>query len=351
MIESLLRKWDGETVVVRYDRPTGAWIFIAVHSSLLGPATGGTRMKPYPGIEDALRDALKLARGMTYKFAVPSIPYGGGKAVIDVPPSLDPESRRGLLRRYGDLIHKLKGLFYTGPDVGTSSADMDVIAETGAPYIFSRSPSAGGGGSPGPYTALGVFSGIQVACEKLFGSAALGGRRVLVQGAGSVGGALIEYLLKAGAEVMFSELDESASRHFRDESGLKLVSDEAVYSTDCDIFAPCALGGIISADSISRLKCKAIVGAANNQLTDPEDANRLQAKGILYAPDYVVNIGGAMAILGIETKGWSPDQAGDEISKSVRKALLEVFELAKKEGITTDSAAKRIAEKNLSKAK
>jgi leucine dehydrogenase len=227
-MESLLREWDGETVIVRYDRPTGAWIFIAIHSTRLGPAGGGTRMKSYPDVQAALQDALRLAEGMTYKFATPGIPFGGGKAVIAIPSDFDPQSRPALLRRYGALVHQLGGLFYTGPDVGTSSADMDIIAETGAPYVFARTPAAGGAGSSGPATALGVFTGIRVACEHLFGEASLKGRRVLVQGTGSVGGTLIEYLRAADAEVVFSEVDEDAIRRFRDELVLQFVPAEAV---------------------------------------------------------------------------------------------------------------------------
>ncbi len=147
MIESLFREWDGETVIVRHDRTTGAWIFIAIHSSYLGPPTGGTRMKHYPDQEAAIGDALRLAAGMTYKFAVPGIKRGGGKAVISIPKDLEPDSRLDLLRRYGTLVHQLGGYFYTGPDLGTSPADMDIIAETGAPYIFCRTPEAGGAGS------------------------------------------------------------------------------------------------------------------------------------------------------------------------------------------------------------
>ncbi len=348
MVESLLKEWDGETVIVRYDRPTGAWIIIAIHSTRLGPAVGGTRMKSYPDMQAALQDALRLASGMTYKFAVPDIPFGGGKAVIAIPPDFDRQSRRALLRRHGGLIQQLGGLFLTGPDVGISSADMDIIAETGAPYVFSRTPAAGGSGSPGPFTALGVFTGIQVACENLFGNVSLRGRRVLVQGTGSVGEALIERLLAAGAEVVFSEVDDSAIRRFRDELGLELIPAKAVYTTECDIFAPCALGGVLSTDTIPQLKCRAVVGGANNQLADPEDAGSLRAEGILYAPDYVVNVGGAMAILGLETQGWTREQAEKQVTESVRRALRQVFELAAAEGITTEAAARRIAEERLS---
>jgi leucine dehydrogenase len=347
-MDRLIRDWDGETVIVRHDRPTGAWIFIAIHSTRLGPAAGGTRMKSYPDVRAALQDALRLAEGMTYKFAGPGLPYGGGKAVIALPDGFDPQARLPLLRRYGAHVHQLGGLFSTGPDVGTSSPDMDIIAETGAPYIFGRTPAAGGSGSSGPSTALGVFAGIQVACEHVFGDPSLEGRRVLVQGTGSVGGSLIERLRAAGAEVSFSEVDEGAIQRFRDELGLEFVPPEAVYAADCDVFAPCALGGILDASTIPQLRCRAVVGGANNQLAGPEDAERLRARRILYAPDYVANVGGAMAILGLETQGWTREQAEREVAESVRRALHQVFGLAAEEGITTEAAARRMAERRLS---
>lgn len=347
-MEALLKEWDGETVIIRYDRPTGAWIFIAIHSTRLGPATGGTRMKSYSNVQAALQDAFRLSAGMSYKFATPNIPFGGGKAVIAIPSDFDPQSRPGLLRRYGALVHQLGGLFATGPDVGTSSADMDIIAETGAPYVFARTPAAGGAGSPGPFTALGVFTGIQVACEHLFGEPSLKGRRVLVQGTGSVGSTLIEHLRGADAEVVFSEVDTDAIQHFRDELGLEYIPAESVYTTECDIFAPCALGGILNANTIPQLNCRVVAGGANNQLANPEDAESLRAKGILYAPDYVTNVGGAMAILGLELQGWTRERAEKEVIESVRQALRLVFELADSEGITTHAAAQRIAEERLS---
>jgi leucine dehydrogenase len=308
-------------------------------------------MKSYPDVGAALQDAMRLAEGMTYKFAGPGIPRGGGKAVIALPDDFDPQARPALLRRYGALVHQLGGLFYTGPDVGTSSADMDIIAETGAPYVFGRTPAAGGAGSSGPATALGVFTGIQVACEHLFGEAALNGRRVLVQGAGSVGGPLIEHLHAAGAELTFSEVDEGAIRRFRDRLGLQFVSPQAVYTAECDLFAPCALGSVLNADTIPQLKCRAVVGAANNQLADSKDAERLQARGILYAPDYVVNVGGAIFLLGVEAQGWTKERAEEEVVESVRRALGQIFELAAMEGITTDAAAQQIAQKRLSATK
>ncbi len=350
-METLIREWGGETVIVHYDRPTGAWIFIAIHSTRLGPAVGGTRMKPYASVQAALQDAMRLAAGMTYKFATPGMPFGGGKAVIAIPADFEAQSRPALLRRYGALIHQLGGLFSTGPDVGTSPADMDIIAETGAPYIFARTPAAGGAGDPGPFTARGVFAGIEETCEHLFGDMSLVGRRVLVQGAGDVGAKLINYLCDAGATVAYSEVDEGAIRKVRDDLGLEFVPPEAVYTTECDIFAPCALGGVLNADTIPQLKCRAVVGGANNQFATQEDAERLRARGILYAPDYVVNVGGAMAITSMEMKGWSQERAEREVVESVRRALRQIFEVASKEGITTDAAARQLAENRLSAGK
>ncbi|CAG0947417.1 leucine dehydrogenase [Anaerolineae bacterium] len=345
-----LKKWNGENVIVRFDHPTGAWILIAIHSTRLGPAGGGTRMKTYPSFDAALDDVLRLAEGMTRKFAVVDFPFGGGKTVIALPPNFDPRARADLLRRYGALVYQLGGLFYTGPDVGTSSADMDVIAETGAPYVFGRTPQAGGAGDSGPITALGVLAGIQVTCAHLFGSDALPGRRILVQGAGSVGGTLINHLCDAGATVLFSDVDQHAITHFRDERGIEFVPAESVYDTECDIFAPCALGGVLNRDTIARLRCRAVAGGANNQLAESDDAERLRARGIVYAPDYVINIGGAMGITGIETRGWSRAEAESRVTETVRRALRQVFELAQAEDVTTEAAARRIAEERLANA-
>jgi leucine dehydrogenase len=346
-IETLLEQWDGETVIVRHDKPTGAWIFIAIHSTRLGPALGGTRMKSYPNLEATLYDAMRLAEGMTYKFAVPGLPRGGGKAVIALPADFDPQSRPALLRRYGALVHQLNGLFSTGPDVGTSSEDMDIIAETAAPYVFARTPAVGGTGDSGPITALGVFTAIQVVCEYLYGQASVQGRRILVQGAGHVGSKVIDYLCAAGAEVIFSDINVTTIHHLRDELGLPLVPAEAVCDTECDIFSPCALGGVLNATTIPQLKCRAVAGAANNQLGMPEDASRLRARNILYAPDYVVNMGGALAVPGMEALGWSYAQAEREVVQNIQRALHQIFTTAAAEGITTEAAARRIAEERL----
>jgi leucine dehydrogenase len=347
-MESLLKEWNGETTIIRYDQPTGAWIFIAIFSTRLGPAGGGTRMKPYPDVQSALQDALRLAEGMTYKFALSGMSFGGGKTVIAIPDDFDPQSRHALLRRYGEMIQKLGGLFYTGPDVGISSTDMDIISETGTPYVFGRTPEAGGAGSSGPATALGVFSGMQIACQHVFGERSLNGRRVLVQGAGSVGGALIEYLRSSGADVLFSDVEEGSICRFRDEFQLQCISAENIYSEECDIFAPCALGGVLNAETIPQLKCRVVAGGANNQLAEPEDADRLKDRGILYAPDYVINVGGAMFLVGMETQDWTQEHMENEVTDGIQSVLQQIFELAATKGITTEAAARQVAEKRLS---
>jgi leucine dehydrogenase len=227
---------------------------------------------------------------------------------------------------------------------------MDIIAETGAPYVHSRTPAAGGAGSSGPFTALGVRSGIRVVCHRLFGDSSLRDRRVLVQGAGSVGGKLIELLTRDGADVMFSEVDGALALRVRDEHGADFISGEEVLSTECDVFSPCAMGGILNAKSIPQLRCRGIAGGANNQLAEPEDAGRLADRGILYAPDYVVSIGGAMGITGMEAMGWSQTEAEERVKEAVETALTRIFERAEAEGITTEAAARRIAEERLSSA-
>jgi glutamate dehydrogenase/leucine dehydrogenase len=307
-------------------------------------------MKRYASLGEAFKDAFRLSAGMTYKFAVPDLDRGGGKAVIAVPDDLTAQERPDLLKRYGELVHQLGGLFYTGPDVGTSAADMDVIAKTGHPYIFCRTLEAGGADSPAPYTALGVFTAIQVAYAHLYDQTSLEGCRVLVQGVGNVGSKLIDHLVAAGAEVLFSEVDEGIIECYRDEKGLQFIPGPSVPTTDCDIYAPCALGGVLNEITIPQLKCRAIVGGANNQLGSPEDAKELMARGILYAPDYVVNVGGALAIPGIEIQGWSENEARKRVVESVQEALFRIFRVSQEEGITTDAAARRIAEENLAKA-
>ncbi len=346
-MESLIREWDGESMIIRFDRVAEAFIIIAVHSTRLGPAIGGTRMKQYPDLDSAVLDAQRLAGGMTYKWAASGLDAGGGKAVIFLPSDLDPKMRDDLLRRYGSPVKQLNGLFLTRPDLGTTSEDMDVIAESGDPYIFCKSPDRGGTGNPGPLTALGVFTGIQAAAKQAFGEATPAGKRILVQGLGSVGQGLVKYLHKAGAEILISDVNKTIIQQFKEDFGFEIVPPDAVYDESCDIFAPCALGGILNQQTIPRLRCRAIAGAANNQLEVPEDSIRLKERQILYTPDFIANSGGIIGVISMETKGLTRKAAEEKIVRSITDNLSCIFKMASDEDITTDEAAKRLADERL----
>ena len=346
-MESLIESWDGEFVVTYSDRATGAWIFIGVHSTKLGVATGGTRLKTYPGPSAGLEDALKLSKGMTLKWAVLGLPRGGGKGVIAVPKDFTDKDREGLFLRYGELVQKLGGVYETGPDLGTSSRDMDIIARKTS-HVFGTSPEAGGAGDSGPATALGVFSAIQASCEYRFGGASLKGRKVLVQGVGGVGGELLRMLREAGAEVLFTDVEQERVKQFKDNLGIQYVEPEKAYEADCDVFSPCAVGGILNETTILRLKAQIVCGAANNQLGKLSDLKLLRARGVLYAPDFVVSAGGAIYLLGLEKLKWSRDKVEEEIRR-IGDTLKSVYKEAETSAITTEEAALQIAERNLSK--
>jgi leucine dehydrogenase len=341
--------WDGEEIVREHDAETGAWFAIAIHSTRLGPAVGGTRMKPYPSPAEAEADARRLSAAMTLKMAASGMPWGGGKGVIAAPPGLAEEARRGLLRRYGRLVASLGGRYRIGPDVGTSSEDMDIVAETASPYVFGCTEGRGGSGPSGPATARGVHAAIRIACEEAFGSASLAGRHVLVQGAGSVGGALIERLLRDGARVSFSDVDAGAARRLR-ERGVPFVEPEDVIGAPCDVFSPCALGGVLSAESVPRLHCRAVAGGANNQLADEPVAEALAGRGILYAPDFIANSGGACFGIHREADGWSRERALRDVEDRVAASLRAVFSLARERGLTADAAAREVARRRLERA-
>jgi leucine dehydrogenase len=341
-------EWEGEHELLERDEVTGAWMAIAIHSTRLGPAVGGTRMKAYPSAEEAAADARRLAAAMTLKMAVPGMAWGGGKGVIAVPQGLSAEARRGLLRRYGERVASFGGRYRTAPDIGTSSDDMDVVAETAAPFVFGCTAERGGAGPSGLATAVGVHAAIGVACETVLGTASMRGRRVLVQGAGSVGGTLLARLLHEGADVSFSEVDDLAIRRWT-EAGARFVPPDAVAATACDVYSPCAFGGVLSADTAPRIVCRAVVGGANNQLEADSVSALLAARGILYAPDFVANAGGAMAGIRMEADGWSRERAEREVVERISATLRSVFALSRDRGVTTDEAAREIARRRLEK--
>ena len=341
MLESLLGAWDGETVVTRFDRPTGAWMFVGIHSTELGPAGGGTRLRVYETPADALADAMNLAGAMTLKMAAAHVPFGGGKAVLAVPASFEPAERRGLFERYGDLVESLGGTYQTGPDVNTTVADMVAIGERTA-HVCCRSVEKGGSGDPGPATAVGVFHGLRASVAHVFGSDDLEGRRVLVQGLGDVGARLAEQLAIAGARLLVSDIDAERAAGAAERLGAEVVAPETAAATVCDVYAPCALGGTLNAASIPLLACRIVAGCANNQLAEPEDAARLRAAGILYAPDFVINAGGVLHAWGGELLGWPPEAIAER-HRGIGHTLTEIFERAESDDVSTHEAAERLA--------
>ncbi len=343
---SELTNWDGELLISKYDSITGSWIFIAIHSTKLGPATGGTRMMQYNSQDDAIQDVLQLAKGMTLKFALANFPRGGGKAVIAIKGKLPVQDRIDLLRRYGKLILQLNGLFYSGADIGTSSTDMDIISETAAPFIFSRTPENGGAGSSAKATAYGVLVAIESTMAYMNNDSSLKNKTILVQGAGKVGEQLINLLRHEEAIIYFSDTDEVIAKKMCQNDAVIFVHPNNVYETNCDVFAPCALGGILNNQTIPLLKCRAVVGAANNQLAAAGDALLLKQHNILYAPDFAVNVGGALAITGMETMGWTEQKAMQEVGK-IYNTLQKIYIYAEQFNITTEEAALKLATQNI----
>jgi leucine dehydrogenase len=348
-MESLIRSWDGEFVVTRFDRPTNTWMFVVIHSTALGVATGGTRLKSYPNPRDALLDGMRLAEGMTYKWAGVDFPRGGGKAVLDIPENFDPREREGLITRYGQWLNDLNGIFETGADLGTNSQDMALIARN-FNGVFGRPPDLGGAGDPGPFTALGVFSGIQANCEVKFGSSDLKGRTVMVQGVGSVGENLVKLLLESGCKVKFSDVDHARVEEVRKKYKIDFVEQDLVYREPCDVFSPCATGGILNNETIQQLQCSVVAGGANNQLATPENGEMLYERDILYAPDYIINAGGAIFLPSVEAMGWSFEKAKERV-RQIGDTLRDVCAASEARGISTAKAADQLAKERVERAR
>jgi leucine dehydrogenase len=343
--EELLETWDGETAVIHRDRESGAWVFVCLHSTRLGPAGGGTRMKVYGTPAEALEDAMRLSAAMTRKLAVAGLPFGGGKAVIAVPEVPSGERRRALFLRYGDLVASLGGTFRTSSDMNTGEADMDVIGER-TEYVFGRSVKAGGSGNPAAPTAVGVYHGIRASLSHAFGSDELEGRMVLVQGAGGVGSSLAEQLANAGASILVADIDPERAHIVAVRAGGATVAAKQVFETDCDVYAPCAVGGTLSVESVRQLRCRIVAGSANNQLPQAQAAELLRARGILYAPDYVINAGGAIALVGLEQLGWTRSEL-DAALAGIGETLGQIYEGADTQGTSTAAAADALAEERL----
>ena len=306
-------------------------------------------MKAYASPTDALRDGLRLSEAMTLKFASVDVPQGGGKAVIALPDVRIPAGtqRRRLLHEFGTFVTSLGGLYSCAPDMNTSAEDMDVIAEV-CPYVFCKTEGAGGSGDTAPDTSVGVLHGIRAACRFAFGSDELSGRTIVVQGAGGVGGRLIELLREAGAEVIATDTDARRLAQLSGR-GVKVIAPEAALTTECDVLAPCSTGGIINARSIPALRCRVVAGGANNQLEQPADADLLVARGIVYAPDFVINAGGVLHGGGLELLGWSRATLDDRLA-GIGDAVFEILQRAARDGISTDTAARQIAHSRIAAA-
>ena len=317
-------------------------MFVCVHSTARGPAGGGTRMRVYPTPADGLADAMRLSGAMTRKMAAAGMPRGGGKAVLAVSELPTGEPRKRLLRRYGELVASLGGSYRTAGDMNISPEDLDVVAET-CPWVYG---TTGRGGNSGRGTARGGLHAIRATVEHLFGSPDLAGRSVLVQGAGSVGALLARELTEAGARVAVSDVDAARAS----ATGCETVSPERAVGTEVDVYSPCAVGGTLNAESIPRLACRAIAGCANNQLAEPEDAERLHGRGILYAPDYVVNAGGIIQLIGLEDEGWNEAQLEERLA-GIGDTLRALFAEAETSGITPADAAERLVSRRLAESR
>lgn len=334
-----------EQVVFCGDEASGLRAVIAIHSTALGPALGGTRFYPYPSEEAAVADALRLSRAMSYKNSLAGLDLGGGKAVIIGDPRTD--RSEALLRAYGRFVESLGGRYLTACDVGTSNADLDVVARE-TRFAHGRSEAYGGCGDSSVLTAFGVFQGMRAAARHCWGTPSLAGRTVAVAGVGKVGSWLVGHLVDDGAEVVVTDVDPAAVARVQERfPGVRAVADTAaLVRTPHEVYAPCALGGALDAATVAALPARIVCGGANNQLAAPEVAEQLRARGILYAPDYLVNAGGVIQVED-ERHGFSMDRARTRAA-GIFDVALRVFEAADAAGVSPAVAADRLAEERIS---
>ncbi len=325
-----------EQVVFGHDPDAGLRTIVAVYSTALGPALGGTRIWPFESEEAALRDVLRLAKAMAYKASAAGLELGGGKAVVIADSRHDKTPH--LLRAYARVVDGMAGSYITTADVGSTMADMDVIA-TVTRYVTGTST---GSGDPSPVTAYGVLHGLRAVALELWGSPSLRDRHVVVQGTGKVGSALCRYLADEGARLTISDVDGETVEKLAAELGAEVVPPSAALFVECDILAPCALGPVVTDATVDGLACKAVAGAANNQLELPEHAHALRRRGILFAPDYVINAGGLINVED-ELHGYDADRAHAKTA-AIEDRLTNVFERAREENVSPAVAADRMAE-------
>ena len=330
-----------EQVVFFHDRATGLRAIVAIHSTKLGPALGGCRMRPYKDEAEALYDVLRLSKAMTYKNAVMDLPLGGGKAVIIGDPRRD--KTPALMEAFGRCVERLGGVYITSEDVGTSPEDLATIRRVTAHVVGVPDKS----GSPGPPTAVGVYHGIKACLAHVFGDGSVRGRRIAVQGLGSVGWRLCGHLHAEGAELIVTDVIAERVERAVAEFGATAVAPDAIYDVECDVFSPCALGAILNDDTIPRLRARIVAGSANNQLAEDRHAEELQRRGIVYAPDFVINGGGVINVHGeLEPGGYNRERVMARVAR-IGDKVARALALAEERGITTHQAALLMAEERL----
>lgn len=342
----LMENDNFEQIVFCHDKSSGLKAIIAIHDTTLGPALGGARMWDYTSEEQALEDAIRLAIGMTYKNAAAGLNLGGGKAVIIGDPSVD--KREELLRSFGRYVQSLNGRYITAEDVGTTVQDMDIVHEE-TDFVTGISPAFGASGDPSPVTAVGVYMGMKAAALEAFGTDSLVGKTVAVQGVGNVAYHLCKHLHKEGAKLIVTDINKVAVKRAVADFGAQAVNPEDIYSVDCDIFSPCALGAVINDKTISQFKAKVIAGSANNQLQDKKHGKMLHDREIVYAPDYVLNAGGVINVAD-ELNGYNKERAMKKV-EAIYDKIKTIINISNKNNIPTYEAADRMAEERIEKIK
>jgi leucine dehydrogenase len=342
MVFESISKTEHEEVVFCQNKDAGLKAIIAIHNSVLGPALGGLRMWPYATEQDALNDVLRLSRGMTYKAAVSGLNLGGGKAVIIGDPSKD--KSEALFRAFGRFVNSLNGRYITAEDVGIDVNDMEyVYRET--EFVTGVHQVHGGSGDPSPFTAYGTLQGLMATLQAKFGNEEVGNYSFAVQGVGHVGMEYVKLLRERGAKVFVTDINTELVQRAVDDYGAEAVTCEQIYDVDADVYSPCALGGTINENTLDRLKCRVICGAANNQLATNEIGDEVQRRGILYAPDYAVNAGGLMNV-SLEIDGYNRERAM-RMLRTIHNNLARIFEISTRDSIPTYMAADRMAEERI----
>ncbi|MCB0343904.1 MAG: Glu/Leu/Phe/Val dehydrogenase [Bdellovibrionales bacterium] len=344
-----IQSFGHERVSIFQDQPSGLVAIIALHDTVLGPAIGGCRMRPYASFDEALVDVLKLSEGMTYKNSLCGLNIGGGKSVIIADPRMK-EGREDLFRAFGRCVQTFGGRYFTAEDMGTSVRDMEWILET-TEYVVGGDQQHGGAGDPSPFTARGTFDGIRACLERRFGTSSYQGKKVAIQGVGHVGLFLAGHLHEAGAELIVTDTEPDRIDHVVKKFGAKAVGVDEIYSVECDVFAPCAIGGTLNSKTIGQLKCPIIAGAANNQIGDDETVKIIQERKIMYAPDFAINAGGVILCSDeLEEGGYKESRVNERVSK-IYNTVGSILDQAKESGEFTGDIAVKLAKERIERAR